>query len=113
MYRLRAVPRSSNVLKEGPPVHIGVGANGNLTIHCDDDATFEWVSSLLQDRIFVPMQGFPRLQRDDAGRLVRSRETGQYVVLEHIDFSATPERLLQAIEDGLEASEAFVLTRVP
>lgn len=112
MYRLRAVPKSDDLLPEGPPATIGVGVDGGLQIHCDDDATYDWVASLLSDRLFVQGSGFPKLQRDAGGHLVRSPETHRYVVTDYVDLAGEPDDLLQAIEDNLEATDSFVLSRI-
>lgn len=113
MYRLRAVPKGDDLLPEGTPATIGIGVDGGLQIHCDDDDTYDWVASLLGERLFVPGSGFPRLQRDAAGHLVRSPETNRYVVTDYVDFAAEPDDLLQAIEDNLEATDSFALSRIP
>ena len=112
MGRLRATPRGDHLLPDGPPVTIGVGVDGRLRIACDDDDTFDWVHSLLTQRLFVAHQGFPKLQRDNGGQLVRSPETLHYVVVGYADFGSPPEELLGAIEDNLEATDAFRLARV-
>ena len=113
MYKLRAVPKADDILPAGPPVTIGISREGDLTIHCDDDATYEWVSSLLRERLFVQGSGFPRFKRDASGALVRDAASRRFIVDGYVDLKAPAPQLLQAIEDSLEGIGQFDLSHVP
>ncbi|MBC7545665.1 MAG: hypothetical protein H7338_23290 [Candidatus Sericytochromatia bacterium] len=113
MYKLQVVPKADELLPAGPPVTISIGPDGGLGIHCDDDPTYQWLSSLLSERLFVPGLGFPRFQRGDDGTLTRGPDDGRFIVSDYVDFAAPAEDLLQAIEDNLEGIGQFDLTHVP
>jgi hypothetical protein len=113
VYKLRAVPKADDVLPSGPPVTISIDHEGALGIQCDDDATYEWLSSLLTERLFVQGSGFPRFKRDSGGALLRDAASGRYVIDAYVDFQAPAADLLQAIEDNLEGIGQFDLSHVP
>ena len=112
VFRLRATPKGDAILPEGPPVTIAVGPDGDLQLHCEDDTTFDWVSDLISNRLFVEGSGFPLLQRNERGDLVRDPESRRYVITAYADFAAPADELLQALMDNLEATEQFRLERV-
>jgi hypothetical protein len=108
---LRATPKPvTPTSPEGSPIDISVSPGGRLHVRCDDDITYEWVTSLLAHRLFIQGRGFPRLKRRPDGNLERDPDTNRVVIDGYVDRSAPPPEVLEAIRDNLEVTGQFSLS---
>jgi hypothetical protein len=110
MTTLLAVPKASDSYPRGAPSEIRVTPGGTLQVKCDDDIVYDWVTTLLAERLFVQGQGFSRLKRDASGQLTRDPETNQFQIEGYVDLAQPAQEILGAIRDNLEATEQFELS---
>ena len=109
---LRAIPKAGEDYPEGPPIEISISTDGQLQVKCDDDETYEWMTNLLAESLFVEGHGFPKLKRGADGKLVKDPAIRRYKLEGYVDLAQPPQQVLQAIWDGLEASTRFELSWV-
>ncbi|MDC0711250.1 hypothetical protein POL68_22460 [Stigmatella sp. ncwal1] len=110
MTTLCATPKPSDAYPRGPLSEISVGPGGTLQVKCADDVTYERVTSLLAERLFVQGRGFPKLKRGPDGRLTRDPSTKKFQIEDHVNLARPPREVLEAIRDNLEATEQFELS---
>ncbi|WNG19077.1 hypothetical protein [Cystobacter fuscus] len=109
---LRAVPKAGEDYPQGIASEISITADGQLQVKCDDDETYEWMTTLLAESLFVEGHGFPSLKRGPDGKLVKDPAIRRYKLEGYVDLAQPPQQVLQAIRDGLEASDRFELSWV-
>jgi hypothetical protein len=92
---------------------ISLAPDGGPQIQCDDEQLFEWLRELLAERLFAHAHGCCKMQRGPDGRLLRDPVHGHAILERYVNLSAPPADILAAIEDNLEITDQFVLTRLP
>ncbi|WP_224367515.1 hypothetical protein [Hyalangium versicolor] len=110
MTTLLATPKASESYAQGALSEISVSPGGTLQVKCDDDVIYDWMTTLLADRLFVQGQGFCRLKRDTRGQLTRDPETHKFQIEGYVDLAQPAQEILGAIRDNLEATEQFELS---
>ncbi|WP_224243211.1 hypothetical protein [Hyalangium gracile] len=110
MTTLLAVPKASDSYPRGALSEISVSAGGKLQVKCDDDIIYDWVTTLLAERLFVQGEGFGKLKRDARGQLTRDPETRKFQIERYVDLAQPAQEILGAIRDNLEATEQFELS---
>jgi hypothetical protein len=107
MSRLKVMRKATDDYGVGHPAEIGVRPDGELEIVCADDWTYDWLTSLIVDQLFVPGKGFPVFQRDAGGKLAADPDTHRYILAGFVTLDQSEADVLSAIVDNFEAAETF------
>ncbi|MBZ4421266.1 hypothetical protein [Myxococcus sp. RHSTA-1-4] len=108
---IKATPKESPYYPRGETAKITF-EHGRIQVECKKAETHEFISGLLANQLFVQGRGFPLLRRGENGALVVNPETKRYELEGYVRLDDTPERILRAIQDGLEATNQFEIALV-
>ncbi|RKG70963.1 hypothetical protein D7V80_03300 [Corallococcus sp. CA054B] len=103
---IQATPKASPYYPKGETAKITF-EHGQIQVECKEEETHELLRGLLANQLFVQGRGFRLLRRSENGALFRNPETQRYELEGYVRLDEAPERVLRAIQDGLEATEQF------